>query len=307
LDLNYGVAQTNNGSVRHTEWNDYDGPGEPFSGGITALFGSVAGVAKGIAGVPVGWYKHTKEHHHRRSHSPSHPSSPSPSPPRKSTDTQTQPETDTEPLPVELAKETGHGISKAARATARAPMEVSLAVAQGFHNAPRLFGDEVRRPPRITGIHSGLRAAGKEFVLGIYDGFSGLVLQPYRGAKEGGPAGFVKGIGRGVAGGLLKTNAATAGVIGFTLKGVHRELRKGRDKKLMEKIWGARVRQGMKEWGDLEEGEKSKTRERVLEGWEEVKEKVMQKRKERSTKGRLKIGRRMRTKMEKGEKEGVEV
>ncbi|PWW75741.1 Glycosyltransferase Family 1 protein, partial [Tuber magnatum] len=38
--------------IRHTEWNDYDGPGEPFTGGITALASSITDVAKGIVTVP---------------------------------------------------------------------------------------------------------------------------------------------------------------------------------------------------------------------------------------------------------------
>jgi len=156
-------------------------------------------------------------------------------------------------------------------------MEVSLAVAQGFHNAPRLYGDEVRHPYRITGFHSGLRAAGKGFALGVYDGFTGIVSQPYHGGKEEGVKGFVKGLGRGVAGGVLKTSAATAGVVGFTLKGVHREVRKNRDKGVGEKIRRERIRQGEAEVGELEkEGQVGEVRERVGRGWERVEEKRVQ-------------------------------
>jgi len=153
-------------------------------------------------------------------------------------------------------------------------MEVSLAVAQGFHNAPRLYGDEVRHPYRITGFHSGLRAAGKEFALGVYDGFTGIVSQPYHGVKDEGVKGFVKGLGRGVAGSVLKTSAATAGVVGFTLKGVHREVRKKRDKGVGERIRQERIRQGEAEVGELEkEGQMREVRERVERGWERVEEK----------------------------------
>lgn len=46
-----------------------------------------------------------------------------------------------------------------------APVDLAMALAQGFHNAPRLYGDDtVRKPVRITGCHSGLRAAWSEFV-----------------------------------------------------------------------------------------------------------------------------------------------
>ena len=155
-------------------------------------------------------------------------------------------------------------------------MEISLAVAQGFHNAPRLYGDEVRHPYRITGFHSGLRAAGKEFALGVYDGVTGIVSQPYRGGKEEGVKGFVKGLGRGVAGGFLKTSSATAGVVGFTLKGVHREVRKKRDKEVSEKIRQERIRQGEAEVRELEKEKEEKqvleVRERIRRGWEHVEE-----------------------------------
>ena len=128
-------------------------------------------------------------------------------------------------------------------------MDVSLAVAQGFHNAPRLYGDEVRRPTRITGFHSGMRAAGKELALGFYDGISGVVTQPYRGFRDGGFTGALKGAGRGVGGIFFKTQAGLAATVGFPLKGVHREIRKGRDRRVLEHIMAERRRQGDRELG----------------------------------------------------------
>lgn len=123
-------------------------------------------------------------------------------------------------------------------------------------------------------MHSGLRAAGKELALGIYDGVTGLVVKPYQGAKEDGVVGFAKGVGKGVASGLLKTNAATAGVVGFTLKGIHKELRKKRDRRVMEKLRAARVVQGAMECNEwsTEKGEKGEEALRALvqEGWRKV-------------------------------------
>ena len=45
----------------------------------------------------------------------------------------------------EIAHDVGSGIGQSAGAIARAPMDLSLAVAQGFHNAPRLYGDTTVR------------------------------------------------------------------------------------------------------------------------------------------------------------------
>lgn len=88
-------------------------------------------------------------------------------------------------------------------------MDFSLGLAQGFHNAPKLYGDDVRPTQKITGFGSGLKAAGKGLSLGLYDGISGLVMQPLKGAKEEGPTGFIKGFGKGIGGVVLKGGAGT--------------------------------------------------------------------------------------------------
>ena len=43
--------------VRHYEWNDFEGPGEPFTGGGAALMNTAGGIAKGVGGMPVRWAK----------------------------------------------------------------------------------------------------------------------------------------------------------------------------------------------------------------------------------------------------------
>lgn len=150
-------------------------------------------------------------------------------------------------------------------------MDLALAIAQGFHNAPRLYGDStVRTPTRISGIQSGLRAAGKEFTFGIYDGVSGLFLQPYNGAKQGGPLGFVQGLGKGFGGFVLKDIAAVIGPIGFTLKGVHKELVKG--KKLTGFIRRARMIQGEDDLKELNERDKKAIGEKIEAAWKIVEE-----------------------------------
>ena len=54
------------------------------------------------------------------------------------------------------------GLTRIATATAKLPMEMLLATAQGLHNAPKLYGDRtVRQMPKVTGVRSGVKAAGK--------------------------------------------------------------------------------------------------------------------------------------------------
>lgn len=47
--------------IRHHEWNDFEGPGEPITGGGAALASSLAGVAKGVGGTPFRWAKRIKK------------------------------------------------------------------------------------------------------------------------------------------------------------------------------------------------------------------------------------------------------
>ena len=262
--------------IRHTEWNDYDGPGEPFSGGIQAFLSSITNITKGVIGIPKTFIhagkrvddevdlaqelhpQTTKKRIRRRLHR-AHTATTIASTVNSNANT---------PIAEDIANGTKLSLKKISRSIIRAPMDVSLAVAQGFHNAPRLYNDPVRRPARITGFHSGARAAGKEFALGIYDGFTGLVTQPYNGFKTGGPVGALKGTGKGVGGVILKTQAGLAGVLGYTLKGVHREMRKGRDRRVLERIMMMRRKQGEVECKESNDGEAF--RKRMEEGWDLV-------------------------------------
>lgn len=150
-------------------------------------------------------------------------------------------------------------------------MDLTLAIAQGFHNAPRLYGDKtVRRPVRITGIQSGLKAAGKEFVFGIYDGVSGLVTQPYNGARDGGALGLARGVAMGLSGFVLKDLAAIFGPFGYTFKGVEKQLL--RHKQPTKFIRKARIIQGERELKGLTTSEEKEDQERVMQGWKVVQE-----------------------------------
>jgi hypothetical protein len=114
------------------------------------------------------------------------------------------------------------GFGRVFQAAVRAPMKFTVAMAEGAHNAPRLWGDRlVRKPTKVTGIVSGLSAGcqvgtmlmtvlfnycsisadvSKELLLGTFDGITGLVRLPVKGAVEDGATGFAKGIGKGLIG-----------------------------------------------------------------------------------------------------------
>ncbi len=149
----------------------------------------------------------------------------------------------------------------------KAPMELFYGLAQGFHNAPRLYGDStVRRPIRIQGVRSGLRAAFTEFTFGTYDAVTGVITQPYKGAKERGAVGFVTGMGKGLGGLVLKECAAVLGPVASVMKGVQREVTKGSTPVALLKK--ARIVQGRREWEGLTEEDRMRTVEEVSRGWE---------------------------------------
>lgn len=378
--------------LRHVEWNDFEGPGEPLTGGATALGGNLASAAAGFVGIPFRLVKSAKKrktdeekkvrrerrrkarelrqekrgarnkrmhnhmHHNgtangapitaaggpnadpeltqgiasqdmlpedqmpervlsnlsqaskgtgRKQSKQSKTSNRSPSQPQQQDDDYTDDDgtsfatTATEnshDAAEEIAHDIEHGLKKTGHALARAPLDLSAAVAQGFHNAPRLYGDTtVRRPIRITGMHSGLKAAGREFTLGVYDGVTGIVTQPVRGAKERGVWGFVQGIGMGVTGFVLKDLAAIVGPVAYTLKGVQKEV--GKKRQPTHFIRRARIMQGRKDLAALSGERKKEVERKVLHGWGVMKEiwRAMDQERERGFRGRVKRFRERKT------------
>ncbi|KAK3990665.1 hypothetical protein QBC44DRAFT_341776 [Cladorrhinum sp. PSN332] len=271
--------------LRHNEWNDFEGPGEPITGITGSIMGTVGNVFGGIGGVPYRVAKKVrrskekekkKRGDKKKKKESGSGNGDEPPPPHVETATagaidrrNSDLSTSTLSNPAEeVAHQVGHGALKSAAAIAKAPVDLSLALAQGFHNAPRLYGDDtVRRPTRVTGIKSGLKAAGHEFVFGIYDGWTGVVRLPYRGAKEGGVRGFVTGVGMGLTGFVLKDIAAVVGPVGYTLKGVVKQAERG--KQPIKYIRKARMVQGERELKQLsDEGkEEEKVGEEVVKGW----------------------------------------
>jgi hypothetical protein len=76
-------------------------------------------------------------------------------------------------------------------------VDVPLAVADGLHAVPKLYGGEVRERGKITDLKSGTLVAGKSFVYGLSGGLADFVMEPYKGGKKEGALGVVKGIGKG--------------------------------------------------------------------------------------------------------------
>lgn len=302
--------------LRFYDWNDFQGPGEPVTGGGGAIIYSAGAAVGGVASIPGRWKRAMKKRDKQKkrkkrlnqvsqtqhvtfkgersnsalsnrqekgltnqptpSVSRKKSLSETPAPPARTDDMSANPPS----IPATIAKSTGRGLRQSGAAIIKAPADISLALALGFHNAPRLYGDTTVRPPpahHITGIRSGFIAARDELWYGIYDGWVGLVKHPYHDTKERGASGFVHGIGKGAGGFVLKPLAGVAGVWAFLGKGVEAEVRKrmrdvGRTERWLRR---ARIIQAGKDiekiagrGGDRDNNEELKEmRHRVVEEW----------------------------------------
>ncbi|KAF4451965.1 putative sterol glucosyltransferase [Fusarium austroafricanum] len=285
--------------LRHMEWNDFEGPGEPVTGIAGSIASTVGEAFHGVASVPYHWAKRTRsiskkkskrnakkskktDNNHMTRHSPARSNDPVDAASLRT-------ETTTENTGGQYVGDIASGVERTATAIAKAPVDLSMALAQGFHNAPRLYGDNtVRRPIRVTGFHSGLRAARHEFAYGVYDGFTGVVRLPVRGAKENGPIGFAKGTGMGLTGLVLKNLSALVGPVGYTLKGVVKQAE--RSKTPQKYIRRARIVQGQREYKALPEDQRKQLEREVIEGWhimKELREKVEDLEKQRGIAGQI--------------------
>lgn len=304
--------------LRHCEYNDFEGPGEPVTGVIGSIAGTFGEAVGGVASVPGRLAKisnkrrQRKERRRRKAGQGEDKASEKDQDkaitkttqdggasvdPVKATSKDKTNNSKEEPTTTEGGQEgkdggndrdgesihtattegtadegyvdqVAEGVGKSAQAIATAPIDLSVALAQGFHNAPRLYGDDtVRRPTRVTGIRSGLRAARSEFVFGVYDAWTGVVRLPYRGARHGGGVeGFAKGVGMGVTGFGLKNIAAVVGPVGYTLKGIKKQVERRRQP--TKHIRRARILQGQKEAAALSAEELDGRAKEVVRGWE---------------------------------------
>ncbi|KAI9167696.1 Sterol 3-beta-glucosyltransferase [Paramyrothecium foliicola] len=103
-------------------------------------------------------------------------------------------------------------------------VDTPLALTEGLRNAPRLYGDEVKDHGKVKDWQSGGVVAAKNFAHGFYDGVTGVVTQPYKGAKAEGALGFLKGAGRGSIGLIAKPGSAMFGLMAYPAQGIFKSL-----------------------------------------------------------------------------------
>ncbi|KAL1648560.1 hypothetical protein SLS61_006884 [Didymella pomorum] len=150
-------------------------------------------------------------------------------------------------MQVDSAVDTGKGLARIVGAGFKSPMDFSLNVAKGFHNVPKLYGGEVRKVDNVTDFKSGITTAAKQFGFGLYDGITGIVTDPYKGAKKEGGVGFVKGVGRGIMSVPFRVMGGAWAVPGYAMKGLYQEMIKSKGTGVQNYIIAARISQGYDE------------------------------------------------------------
>ncbi|KAF1813799.1 UDP-Glycosyltransferase/glycogen phosphorylase [Eremomyces bilateralis CBS 781.70] len=332
--------------VRHQEWNDFEGPGEPITGISAAGLYSIKEIVTGVGRVPVDVMKDIEDrivHYNkkRRLKKAAHQrvkqlctaeangsaGKPSRRPMllRKVTGLSTLSADPSENILEEVARQTGLGIKRTAKAIAKMPMLLLLALAYGFHNAPRLYGDDtVRRPVRITGMRSGLRAGRNELMYGVYDGVTGLVRLPVRGVKEDGIVGGLVGFGMGFGGFLLKDIAALVGPPAYAMKGVEKQYERWRGRGPEGWVRRTRIAEGGLQARETQAGmgingvdeeernargwrEWEEVQARVLDGWDVLFEAMELEKKEEEGEGLREKARRKRVDLTGEERTEIDV
>ncbi|ETS77967.1 hypothetical protein PFICI_10029 [Pestalotiopsis fici W106-1] len=123
-------------------------------------------------------------------------------------------------------KEVGLGFGSMGGALTKGTLvNTPLALAEGLRNVPRLYGEEVKDHGKVKDWQSGGKVAAKNFGSGFYHGITGFVTQPYKGAKEEGTPGFLKGAGKGTVGLITKPGAAMFGLMAYPAQGIYKTIK----------------------------------------------------------------------------------
>ncbi|KAG6006325.1 hypothetical protein E4U21_007128 [Claviceps maximensis] len=152
----------------------------------------------------------------------------------------------------------GQSVGRVVTTGVKTPMNLCLGLAKGFRNIPRLYNDDTIRPiEKVTDLSSGMKVAGKELGFGFFDGIVGLVTQPMRGADKEGAGGFVKGIGKGIGGLIVKPAAGIWGLPAYMMQGVYAEVNKMFSKSVTNYMITSRIVQGNQDRAGAREAEKT--------------------------------------------------
>ncbi|KAG7453100.1 uncharacterized protein BT62DRAFT_46609 [Guyanagaster necrorhizus] len=139
------------------------------------------------------------------------------------------------------------GIIQSTTALPHGMIKIVVNIHHGFQNAPRLYGSQVREPGKVTNFKSGLKEAGKGFAYGLYDGVTGLVREPIKGAQKDGFVGALRGSARSFADIVIKPSAGALGIVTLPICGAYKSIRPGLGQKQEKRRRSSRMSEGFEE------------------------------------------------------------
>lgn len=92
-------------------------------------------------------------------------------------------------------------------------------LSEGFTNLPTLYGSKIRKRKEVKDFTSGMEEGAKDLLFGLYDGITGLALEPYEGAKKDGWKGALKGVGRGCLNFYMRPAAGAIALVASPING----------------------------------------------------------------------------------------
>ncbi|KAJ6567721.1 UDP-glucose,sterol transferase [Mycena vulgaris] len=125
-------------------------------------------------------------------------------------------------------------------------IDIPLAVTEGLRGVPKMYGEDVKDHGQIRDWKSGAVVAGKTFAYSMSEGLAGLVMEPYKGAKEDGAWGMTKGLGKGVIGFTTKIGSGGLGLAAYSGQGIYKSIRAAAHEKTKKGIMRSRHQEG--EW-----------------------------------------------------------
>jgi hypothetical protein len=110
-------------------------------------------------------------------------------------------------------------------------VDIPLAITEGLRSLPTHLGTTKTHHHHqispVTDAKSGAAAAGQTFAFGFIDGLSDFVMEPIRGARDGGGAvGAVKGMGKGAVSLVAKSGAGMFGLFAYPSQGIAKSVRR---------------------------------------------------------------------------------
>lgn len=93
-------------------------------------------------------------------------------------------------------------------------VDLPYAMAEGFRNTPRIYGEKIADHSPVTDWKSGVVVASTSFARQMAEGVTDILVQPVKGAAKDGVVGFGTGLGKGA---LQTVTKPAAGMLVITM------------------------------------------------------------------------------------------